>query len=340
MAALASSSAAQATLAELGLVDLPLLAIAKGPERNAGQERFFLTGREPLALDPRDPVLYFLQRLRDEAHRFAIQTHRGKRAREIGRSVLDQVPGIGAKRKRALLNAFRFSPGRRRGGRAGYRAGAGIDRAVAKAVYDYFQRRRLTRAEHGPQYPDRWRIVCVPIVVAMFYIVGDWPRWITCAVFTVAATTDYVDGYLARNWQQQSLFGRWLDPVADKLLVAAAVVMLVGFDRAPVLPSPIIVLREITVSGPARIHGRGQRRAARVSRLAKWKTAVQMTAIGFLLVGSAGPAWLPVEAIGWWGLWIAAILTLVTGWDYLQAGLRHMLQDQPRPSGGNVAERA
>jgi cardiolipin synthase (CMP-forming) len=183
------------------------------------------------------------------------------------------------------------------------------------------------------------RIGCVPIVVAMFYLDGDWPRWVTCAVFTVAATTDYVDGYLARNWQQQSLFGRWLDPVADKLLVAAAVVMLVGFDRAPVVPSLIIVLREITVSG-LREYMAEVSVGLPVSRLAKWKTAVQMTAIGFLLVGGAGPAWLPVEAIGWCGLWIAAILTLVTGWDYLQAGLRHMLQDEPQPTGGKVGERA
>jgi cardiolipin synthase (CMP-forming) len=183
------------------------------------------------------------------------------------------------------------------------------------------------------------RIGCVPIVVAMFYLDGDWPRWVTCAVFTVAATTDYVDGYLARNWQQQSLFGRWLDPVADKLLVAAAVVMLVGFDRAPVVPSLVIVLREITVSG-LREYMAEVSVGLPVSRLAKWKTAVQMTAIGFLLVGGAGPAWLPVEAIGWCGLWIAAILTLVTGWDYLQAGLRHMLQDEPQPTGGKVGERA
>jgi cardiolipin synthase (CMP-forming) len=183
------------------------------------------------------------------------------------------------------------------------------------------------------------RIGCVPIVVAMFYLDGDWPRWVTCAVFTVAATTDYVDGYLARNWQQQSLFGRWLDPVADKLLVAAAVVMLVGFERAPVVPSLIIVLREITVSG-LREYMAEVSVGLPVSRLAKWKTAVQMTAIGFLLVGGAGPAWLPVKAIGWWGLWIAAILTLVTGWDYLQAGLRHMLTDEPQPTGGKVGERA
>ena len=131
-------AAAQATLAEIGLVDLPILAIAKGPERNAGQERFFLAGREPLALDPRDPVLYFLQRLRDEAHRFAIQTHRGRRARDIGRSVLDQVPGIGAKRKRALLNHFGSAKGVAEAGVLDIERVPGIDRAVARAVYDYF----------------------------------------------------------------------------------------------------------------------------------------------------------------------------------------------------------
>ena len=183
------------------------------------------------------------------------------------------------------------------------------------------------------------RIACIPLLVAMFFLDGDWPRWIACLIFSVAATTDYVDGYLARNWQQQSLFGRWLDPVADKLLVAAAVVMLVGFERAPLLPSLIIVLREITVSG-LREYMAEVSVGLPVSRLAKWKTAVQMTAIGFLLVGSAGPGWLPVEAIGWWGLWLAAILTLVTGWDYLQAGLRHMLQERPQPAPVKAAERA
>lgn len=183
------------------------------------------------------------------------------------------------------------------------------------------------------------RIACIPLLVGMFYLEGDGARWGACVIFAVAATTDYVDGYLARNWQQQSLFGRWLDPVADKLLVAAAVVMLVGFERAPLLPSLIIVLREITVSG-LREYMAEVSVGLPVSRLAKWKTAVQMVAIGFLLVGSAGPDWLPVEAIGWWGLWLAAILTLVTGWDYLQAGLRHMLQERPQPAPVKAAERA
>jgi cardiolipin synthase (CMP-forming) len=184
------------------------------------------------------------------------------------------------------------------------------------------------------------RIVCIPVLVAMFYIDGDWARYVACTVFVIAATTDYVDGYLARSWQQQSLFGRWLDPVADKLLVASAILMLVGYDHAPLLPSLVIVLREITVSG-LREYMAEVSVGLPVSRLAKWKTAVQMTAIGFLLVGDAGPHWLPVEGIGWWGLWLAAILTLVTGWDYLQAGLRHMLQ-APSVAPGEVkgAERA
>ena len=184
------------------------------------------------------------------------------------------------------------------------------------------------------------RIVCIPVLVVMFYVDGDWARYVACAVFVIAATTDYVDGYLARSWQQQSLFGRWLDPVADKLLVASAILMLVGYDHAPLLPSLVIVLREITVSG-LREYMAEVSVGLPVSRLAKWKTAVQMTAIGFLLVGDAGPRLLPVEGIGWWGLWLAAILTLVTGWDYLQAGLRHMLQT-PSVAPGEVkgAERA
>lgn len=169
------------------------------------------------------------------------------------------------------------------------------------------------------------RVLCIPVLVALFYVPGDWARYLACVVFVAAATTDYVDGYLARSWQQQSLFGRWLDPVADKLLVASTTLMLVGFDRAPLLPSLIILLREILVSG-LREYMAEVSVGLPVSRLAKWKTAVQMTALGFLLVGEAGPPWLPVLGIGWWGIWLAALLTLVTGWDYLQAGLRHMLR--------------
>ncbi|MCS6780975.1 MAG: excinuclease ABC subunit UvrC [Geminicoccaceae bacterium] len=131
-------AAANAVLEELGIAEVTVLAIAKGPERDAGRERFFMAGREPFALDPRDPVLYFLQRLRDEAHRFALATHRGRRAKETSRSVLDGIPGIGARRKRALLQHFGSARAIAQAGLADLEQVPGVNKAVARAIYDHF----------------------------------------------------------------------------------------------------------------------------------------------------------------------------------------------------------
>jgi excinuclease ABC subunit C len=130
--------AAQGVLDELGITDVALAAIAKGPDRNAGRERFFLPGRAPFSLDPRDSVLYFLQRLRDEAHRFAIGTHRAKRAKALGRSPLDEITGVGAQRKRALLHHFGSARAVARAGLGELERVAGIRKTVAKKVYDHF----------------------------------------------------------------------------------------------------------------------------------------------------------------------------------------------------------
>jgi excinuclease ABC subunit C len=124
--------------AELGVEDVALAAIAKGPDRNAGRERFFLPGRQPFSLEPRDPVLYFLQRLRDEAHRFVIGAHRAKRAKAIGMSPLDEIPGIGVRRKQALLHHFGSARAVARGGLAEIERVTGISKAIAKKVYDHF----------------------------------------------------------------------------------------------------------------------------------------------------------------------------------------------------------
>ena len=153
---------------------------------------------------------------------------------------------------------------------------------------------------HADQTPNLLtvsRILLIPLLIGLFYSDGDWARWLACVVFMVAATTDYLDGYMARGWKMQSPFGRWLDPMADKLLVGATMLMLVGFGRAPLLPALVILLREIMVSG-LREYMAEVSVGLPVSRLAKWKTAVQMVAIGFLLVGDAGPDWLPVAWIG------------------------------------------
>ncbi|CAN0292950.1 unnamed protein product [Discosporangium mesarthrocarpum] len=125
-------------LDELGIPDQPLVSIAKGPDRNAGRERFHVPGRDPFSLPLQDPVLYFMQRLRDEAHRFAIGSHRNRRSKQISKSVIDEVPGIGAKRKRALLNHFGSAASVGRAGLADLEAVDGISTTVAKRIYDHF----------------------------------------------------------------------------------------------------------------------------------------------------------------------------------------------------------
>ncbi|HEX6980455.1 MAG TPA: excinuclease ABC subunit UvrC [Alphaproteobacteria bacterium] len=131
-------NAAQQAMADLGISDIPVVAIAKGPDRDAGRERFFMAGRPPFQLEPRDPVLYFLQRLRDEAHRFAIGGHRARRARTMVRSPLDEIAGIGPSRKKALLLHFGSAKAVSRAGLADLENVPGINRAVARKIYDHF----------------------------------------------------------------------------------------------------------------------------------------------------------------------------------------------------------
>ncbi|MBC8020565.1 MAG: excinuclease ABC subunit UvrC [Methyloceanibacter sp.] len=133
--------AAYVVLDELGLSEIKVAAIAKGPERNAGRERIYLRGKEPLLLEPRDPVLYCLQKLRDEAHRFAIGAHRAKRKKAITASPLDEVPGIGPQRKRALLQHFGSAKAVSRAGTADLEAVAGISARMARTIYDHFHER-------------------------------------------------------------------------------------------------------------------------------------------------------------------------------------------------------
>jgi cardiolipin synthase len=174
------------------------------------------------------------------------------------------------------------------------------------------------------------RIAAIPLLVLFVALRTPAGDMAACVVFAIAAITDYFDGKLARSRQQQSDLGRMLDPIADKLLVAAALMMLVGLDRLSPLglyPAIVIMLREILVSG-LREYLAGVRVRLPVTNLAKWKTGFQMAALGALLAGDTGAplvhlGWLPVSYIGEAMLWVAAALTLVTGWDYLTAGLRH-----------------
>ncbi len=177
------------------------------------------------------------------------------------------------------------------------------------------------------------RIAVIPPLIALFYWDHPLSGWVACGLFTLAGITDYLDGYFARSWRQQSRIGRMLDPIADKLLVAAAILMLVAFARAPVLAALVILCREFVVSGLREFLAE-IKVGMPVSRLAKWKTVIQMVAIGFLLVGEAGPTFvephLTTVLVGDILLWIAAALTLVTGFDYLRAGWKHVNAPLPK----------
>ncbi len=181
------------------------------------------------------------------------------------------------------------------------------------------------------------RIFVIPALIGTFFFVeGAAGNWLSLGLFAAAGITDFLDGYLARQWGIQTRLGRFLDPVADKLLVVAVILLLIAFDRIAgwtVLAAIVIVCREILVSGLREFLAE-IRVGMPVSALAKWKTTVQILAIGFLLAGEAGDALLPATSIGRWGLWIAAALTLYTGYDYLRAGLAHMRQEEDH--GGNT----
>jgi len=171
-----------------------------------------------------------------------------------------------------------------------------------------------------------FRIAAIPGIVALLYVDTNLGRYFACALFGIAAITDFFDGFLARALGQQSKMGQFLDPVADKLLVAAALLMMTSFGQISglvILPAIVILCREIMVSGLREFLAE-IRVGIPVSTLAKWKTTLQMFSIGFLIVGDSGPDFLATRFIGEFGLWAAALLTLITGYDYLQTGLRHM----------------
>jgi cardiolipin synthase (CMP-forming) len=175
------------------------------------------------------------------------------------------------------------------------------------------------------------RLVAVPAVVGLLYWPEDhWSRWFALAVFSLAAITDYLDGYVARTYAQGSALGRMLDPIADKLLVAACLLMLVATDTIQgwdLWAAIVILCREILVSGLREFLAE-LKVSVPVSRVAKWKTTFQLLALGFLIAGPAGDTVLPGNTqIGLVLLWVSALLTIYTGWDYLKTGIRHLVDE-------------
>ena len=175
------------------------------------------------------------------------------------------------------------------------------------------------------------RILAVPILVALLWPAEQGHEWrvgyaVAFLLYCLMGITDYFDGYLARAQGTVSRLGVFLDPIADKIMVGAAILMLTAthdINGPNIIAALVILLREIAVSG-LREFLAGLQVSVPVSRLAKWKTAFQLIALGALILGGALPHWAIIHIIGITTLWAAAILTLVTGWDYLRVGVRHM----------------
>ncbi len=193
-----------------------------------------------------------------------------------------------------------------------------------------------SRAYSIPNLLTYGRIICVPLIVLCFFIEGklegsDFARWVALWIFIIASITDFLDGYLARIWNQTSNIGRMLDPIADKLLVSA-ILLLVAADGTiagwSLWAAIIILCREILVSG-LREYLAALKVSVPVTRIAKWKTTAQLVAIAFLLAGPAGDKVLPYTTeMGIVLLWVAALLTIYTGYDYFQAGLKHVVDEE------------
>jgi cardiolipin synthase (CMP-forming) len=190
-----------------------------------------------------------------------------------------------------------------------------------------------------PNLLTYFRILAVFLLVFFFYVESTASRWLSFAIFIAATVSDFFDGYLARAWQQQSSIGRILDPIADKILVATALLLLVSdgtISDWSVLAAIVILTREISVSGLREFLAE-LRVSVPVTTLAKWKTTMQMLAIGFLLAGPAGDKLMRYYLqdfglftyVGLLLLWISALITVYTGYDYFRAGLRHLMGREP-----------
>ncbi len=208
-----------------------------------------------------------------------------------------------------------------------------LTRAPPERSFPAMTSAAIPRGRHWtlPNILTYGRVAAVPVVVGLlFWSELFWVRWAALGVFALAGVTDFFDGYLARVWSQQSQLGRMLDPIADKLLIAACLLMLVAkgtIDGVWIWAAIVILCREILVSGLREFLAE-LRVSVPVTKVAKWKTMLQIVAVGFLIAGPAGETVLPGTVwIGRSLLAVAAALTLYTGWDYLKSGFKYVADE-------------
>ena len=325
-------------LGELALTGVETAAVAKGPGRKPAFDSVFRPGRAAaLRLREDSPALHLIQQIRDEAHRFAITGHRSQRNRRRRTSTLESFPGIGPVLRQRLLSEFGGLPGGEAGGDRGPRPGP---RNQPPAGPKHLR----TAAGRGMNVPiafTLFRIALVPVFVVAFYLPLRWANEICAIAFALAAITDWLDGFLARRLQQTTIFGAFLDPVADKLMVAVALVLLVQANPEiwVALPAATIIGREIAISALREWMARiGEHRRVAVVMMGKFKTFCQLAAIVLMLYGSGD---VPEEFyLGGLGLlYVATALTLWSMVQYLVAA-RSLLRAEAGQPGTDEEGRA
>jgi cardiolipin synthase len=177
-----------------------------------------------------------------------------------------------------------------------------------------------------PTFLTLFRIAAIPVVIGLFFWKSPLSSWFASILFLIACITDFLDGYVARALKQVTHFGGFLDPLADKLLVASCLLMLAGSGAVHglhLIPACVILCREIIVSGLREFLAETQV-SMPVTPLAKWKTALQMMAIGFLILGNPFPEVVDLPTISLGGLWVAALLTVITAYEYVRHNFHHL----------------
>lgn len=171
------------------------------------------------------------------------------------------------------------------------------------------------------------RLMSLPLLILFMMIDAPWAAWTALGIYTLGCITDWFDGYLARKYNLESAFGKFLDPVADKIFIAAVLLTLLANDNLPswgIIPVTLILSREFLISGLREFFGPKNIQFP-VSKLAKWKTTIQMFSLGFLIMGEYGVPVLPPNIeIGYTLLIIATLLTIITGWGYMKEGIKHL----------------
>ena len=307
-------------LKERKINNVDVVSIAKGKNRNKDTEKVFNQDGE-INFRENEKELFLLQRLRDEAHRFAVSSQKIRRNISYKNSLFNDISGIGKKLKTNLLSYFGSIDNIKSASLSDLKKVPGIGGEMAKKFTGSLI--KLFKLNNVPNFLTILRILLIPGIIICIEL--DQPKysWLALSFYIFACFSDFLDGYIARKYDIESNFGKFLDPIADKILIVALLIILLDSDKISgvfVYPTLVIILREVIVSGLRDFFLHSSKNLA-VTNLSKWKTVIQMTSLGFLIVEDNFSSNF-ILYVGNIGLTIASIVTIYTGYIYFKRNLK------------------